>query len=233
MIEEDVINAKDCYDLVKCGIQQRHIAQTKMNDFSSRSHSIFTLWIESTNMSEGLKSTKRRRLHLIDLAGSERVKKANHEGQNIQDTKNINSSLLQLGNVINALVELACGKSKIQHIPYRNDKLTFMLKDSLGGNSITSIIACISPSSSNIQETISTLLFANRAKNMKNKAIINEDTTGELKFLELQCKKLKEENVQLKTKLMKNGETEIKSEIITGDFCSLNSVISHYNIIND
>jgi len=204
-----------------------------MNDFSSRSHSIFTLWIDSTNISEGLKSTKRRRLHLIDLAGSERVKKASNDCQNIQDTKNINSSLLQLGNVINALVELGCGKSKIQHIPYRNDKLTFMLKDSLGGNSITSIIACISPSSSNFQETTSTLLFANRAKNMKNKAIINEDTTGELKILELQCKKLKEENVELKTKLMKNGEIESKSENTNGEFYSLNSVINHYNIIND
>jgi kinesin family protein 15 len=149
MIEEDVINAKDCYDLVKCGIQQRHIAQTKMNDFSSRSHSIFTLWIDSTNIAEGLKSTKRRRLHLIDLAGSECVKKANYEGSIIHDTKNINSSLLQLGNVINALVELGCGKSKIQHIPYRNDKLTFLLKDSLGGNAKTSIIACISSSNYN------------------------------------------------------------------------------------
>lgn len=77
-----------------------------------------------------------------------------------------------------------------------------MLKDSLGGNAKTSIIACISPSSSNFQESLSTLLFANRAKNMKNKAIINEDTTGELKSLELQCKKLKQENVCLRTKLM-------------------------------
>jgi len=80
-----------------------------------------------------------------------------------------------LGNVISALVELGEGKSKIQHIPYRNDKLTFILKNSLGGNAKTSIIACISPSNLNFQETLSTLLFANRAKNMKNKAIINEE----------------------------------------------------------
>merc|ERR1712096_308160 len=107
------------------------------------------------------------------------------------DTKNINSSLHQLGNVISALVELGEGKSKIQHIPYRNDKLTFILKDSLGGNAITSIVACISPSSSNFQEINSTLLFANRAKNMKNKASINEDITGELNMLKIECKKLK------------------------------------------
>lgn len=78
---------------------------------------MFTLWIESTNIEKGLKSTKRRRLHLVDLAGSERAKKAGSDGQNIQDAKNINSSLLQLGNVISALVELGEGKTKNQHIP--------------------------------------------------------------------------------------------------------------------
>lgn len=186
-----------------------------MNDFSSRSHSIFTLQIESTINNSGLKSTKNRKLHLIDLAGSERVKKSGSDNNNINDAKNINSSLHQLGNVISALVEICEGKSKAHHVPYRNDKLTFILKDSLGGNAKTSIIACISSLSLNYQETLSTLLFANRAKNIKNKPIINENTTGELKILERECKKLKEEVVYLKTKLIKIEEN--KSNIRIND----------------
>jgi len=117
MIEVNVSNANQCYDLIKYGIKQRHIAQTKMNDFSSRSHSIFTLFIESIIIKSELKSTKRRRLHLIDLAGSERIKKATFGDKSKYDNKNINASLLQLGNVINALVELNEKKSKVQHIP--------------------------------------------------------------------------------------------------------------------
>jgi len=121
------------------------------------------------------------RFHFVDLAGSERTKQTNVSGDRLKEGCNINRSLSVLGNVINALVEVDNGRNR--HIHYRDSKLTFLLKDSLGGNSKTRLIANISPASSALQETLSTLKFAKRAKLIKNKVSINEDHSGNIEAL--------------------------------------------------
>merc|ERR1712088_961342 len=142
-----------------------------MNLNSSRSHSILTITIET--MDSGPDNKQRIRvghLHMVDLAGSERQSKTGATGQTLEEATKINLSLSTLGNVISALVD---GKSSF--IPYRNSKLTRLLQDSLGGNSKTLMIANIGPSSYNADETLGTLRYANRAKNIKNRATVNED----------------------------------------------------------
>ncbi len=116
-------------------------------------------------------------LHIVDLAGSERQKKTGAEGERLKEAAKINTSLTQLGKVISDL------SSKKIHVSYRESKMTFLLRDSLGGNSKTVIVANVSPSSQNLSESSSTLEFAKRAKLIKNKAIINEDKTGTVPLL--------------------------------------------------
>merc|ERR1719414_2339921 len=123
----------------------------------------------STGMT-GDQHIRKGKLNLVDLAGSERQSKTQATGDRLREANKINLSLSALGNVISALVD---GKSK--HIPYRDSKLTRLLQDSLGGNTKTMMVACLSPSDNNYDETISTLRYANRAKNIKNKPKINED----------------------------------------------------------
>lgn len=134
---------------------------------------------------------KTSRFHIIDLAGSERSKNTNAMGERLKEAGMINKSLSALGNVINSLVEQSEGKGR--HIPYRDSKLTFILRDSLGGNSKTVIIANISPSSANMGETLSTLEFAKRAKQIKNKAVVNEDSSGTILILKNEIKRLKKD----------------------------------------
>jgi len=143
-----------------------------MNKESSRSHSIFSIYIENSVEDPAGGETKIRagKLNLVDLAGSERQSKTHAEGKRLKEAQKINLSLSALGNVISALVD---GKSK--HIPYRDSKLTRLLQDSLGGNTKTAMIAAISPADYNYDETLSTLRYANRAKQIKNKPVINED----------------------------------------------------------
>jgi len=160
-----------------------------MNERSSRSHSVLTTTIESKTQRDGLWNIRISRFHIIDLAGSERSKNANTQGERLKEAGMINKSLSTLGNVINSLVEVSEGR--VRHIHYRDSKLTFLLRDSLGGNSKTLIIANISPSSGSFGETLSTLKFAQRAKLIKNKAIINEDSAGTVAILKEEIKRLK------------------------------------------
>ncbi|EYB99322.1 hypothetical protein Y032_0123g1144 [Ancylostoma ceylanicum] len=160
-------DVKSCHELMDKGFNNRHVGATLMNKDSSRSHSIFTVYVEGMNESGSIRTGK---LNLVDLAGSERQSKTGATGDRLKEATKINLSLSALGNVISALVD---GKSK--HIPYRDSKLTRLLQDSLGGNTKTIMIACISPSDNNYDETLSTLRYANRAKNIKNKPKINED----------------------------------------------------------
>merc|ERR1712060_478969 len=143
-----------------------------MNKDSSRSHSIFTIYIETSEVSKESGETlfKVGKMNLVDLAGSERQSKTHATGARLQEANKINLSLSALGNVISALVD---GKSK--HIPYRSSKLTRLLQDSLGGNTKTVMIAALSPADYNFDETLSTLRYASRAKNIKNKPTVNED----------------------------------------------------------
>uniref|UniRef100_A0A914W0Q8 Kinesin motor domain-containing protein n=2 Tax=Plectus sambesii TaxID=2011161 RepID=A0A914W0Q8_9BILA len=163
-------NKRDCDELMKHGFNNRHVGATLMNKDSSRSHSIFTIYIEMMEERADGDHIKIGKLHLVDLAGSERQAKTGATGDRFKEATKINLSLSALGNVISALVD---GKSK--HIPYRDSKLTRLLQDSLGGNTKTIMVACISPADNNYDESLSTLRYANRAKNIKNKPKINED----------------------------------------------------------
>lgn len=175
-----VHNAEECEQLLGIGSKNRMVGATLMNAGSSRSHSIFTINLEQITTSNGRDDTcetvnyeasiKRGKLNLVDLAGSERQAKTGATGDRLKEATKINLSLSALGNVISALVD---GKTK--HIPYRDSKLTRLLQDSLGGNTKTLMIACISPAAYNYDETLSTLRYASRAKNISNKPKINED----------------------------------------------------------
>ncbi|KAL3310065.1 Kinesin-like protein kif3a, partial [Cichlidogyrus casuarinus] len=157
--------------LMTFGNKNRATGATNMNEHSSRSHAIYTITIECSVQVTSAKSAIRLgKLHLVDLAGSERQIKTGASGQRLLEANKINLSLATLGNVISALVD---GKST--HVPYRNSKLTRLLQDSLGGNSKTVMIANIGPTDYNLEESLSTLRYANRAKEIKNKAKINED----------------------------------------------------------
>lgn len=166
-----VNNADDMDRIMTLGNKNRSVGATNMNLHSSRSHAIFTVTVEcSEKGADGKQHVRVGKLHLVDLAGSERQAKTGATGQRLKEATKINLSLSTLGNVISSLVD---GKST--HIPYRNSKLTRLLQDSLGGNSKTVMVANIGPADYNYDESISSLRYANRAKNIKNKARINED----------------------------------------------------------
>ena len=169
------------------GTNNRKVAETQMNATSSRSHSIFTIYIETGEQINGEQRIKAGKLNLVDLAGSERQSKTGATGATLKEGIKINLSLTALGNVISALVD---GKSA--HIPYRDSKLTRLLQDSLGGNTKTVMIAAVSPADYNYEETLSTLRYAARAKAIKNKPRVNEDPKDALlKEYEEEIKKLK------------------------------------------
>jgi hypothetical protein len=153
-----------------------------MNEASSRSHAVLTISVveqqNSLNTDKVLK--KSCKIHIVDLAGSERADTTGASGQRLKEGSAINQSLSALGNVINALSAKERG-----HVPYRDSKLTYLLSDSLGGNSLTLMIACLSPAAFNYEESISTLRFAERAKNIVNNAKINMDPLM-MKIIELE-----------------------------------------------
>ena len=167
-----VNNADDMDRVMTMGNKNRSVGQTKMNEHSSRSHAIFTITVECSekSLADGQQHFRVGKLHLVDLAGSERQSKTGATGKRLKEATKINLSLSTLGNVISALVD---GKSS--HVPYRNSKLTRLLQDSLGGNSKTLMFANVGPAEYNYDETLSTLRYANRAKNIKNHAKVNED----------------------------------------------------------
>ena len=153
------------------GNQNRSVGKTEMNEHSSRSHAIFIITVECSELDmEGQAHIRVGKLNLVDLAGSERQAKTGAVGDRLKEATKINLSLSALGNVIAALVD---GKSS--HVPYRDSKLTRLLQDSLGGNARTVMVANLGPASYNYEESVTTLRFANRAKNIKNKPRINED----------------------------------------------------------
>ncbi|EIE23467.1 kinesin family member 3b in complex with Adp [Coccomyxa subellipsoidea C-169] len=167
-----VKSAKELEKVLEVGKKNRSIGATLMNQDSSRSHSIFTITVE---MLEGVTKessghTRVGKLNLVDLAGSERQSRTQASGERLKEATRINMALSALGNVISALVDNRTG-----HIPYRDSKLTRLLQDSLGGNTKTVMIANIGPAETDYEETMSTLRYANRAKNIRNLPRINED----------------------------------------------------------
>ncbi|TPP56586.1 Kinesin protein, partial [Fasciola gigantica] len=167
-----VTRVEECNVIMGVGWKNRSTGATLMNADSSRSHSIFTIYLEMVDRDPQLEGEKIKagKLNLVDLAGSERQAKTGASGDRFKEATKINLSLSALGNVISALVD-----SRSKHIPYRDSKLTRLLQDSLGGNTKTLMIACLSPADNNYDETLSTLRYANRAKNIQNKPKINED----------------------------------------------------------
>ncbi|MQL99201.1 hypothetical protein Taro_031920 [Colocasia esculenta] len=194
--EFEVETVNDILKLLIQGAANRKIAATNMNRESSRSHSVFTCVIESRWEKDSTTNLRFARLNLVDLAGSERQKASGAEGERLKEAANINRSLSTLGHVIMVLVDVAHRKQR--HIPYRDSRLTFLLQDSLGGNSKTMIIANVSPSVCCTNETLSTLKFAQRAKLIQNNAIVNEDASGDVVALQHQIQLLKEELSMLK-----------------------------------
>lgn len=155
--------------LLREGSHKRQVAATKCNDLSSRSHTVFTITVYIKRVTEdGQEYLSAGKLNLVDLAGSENIQRSGAENKRAAEAGLINKSLLTLGRVINALVE------RSSHIPYRESKLTRLLQDSLGGRTKTCIIATLSPAKSNLEETISTLDYAFRAKNIRNKPQVNQ-----------------------------------------------------------
>ncbi|XP_038603084.1 kinesin-like protein KIF17 isoform X3 [Tachyglossus aculeatus] len=183
-----VHSVAQCERIMETGWRNRSVGYTLMNKDSSRSHSIFTISIEICSVDErGKDHLRAGKLNLVDLAGSERQSKTGATGERLKEATKINLSLSALGNVISALVDGRC-----RHIPYRDSKLTRLLQDSLGGNTRTLMVACLSPADNNYDETLSTLRYANRAKNIKNKPHINEDPKDALlREYQEEIKKLK------------------------------------------
>uniref|UniRef100_A0A2S2NYZ2 Chromosome-associated kinesin KIF4 n=1 Tax=Schizaphis graminum TaxID=13262 RepID=A0A2S2NYZ2_SCHGA len=203
LTEIDVTDFSSTLQCLVQGSSGRATGATAMNAQSSRSHCIFTLTI--SQMQENGNNTTAK-FHLVDLAGSERSKKTKATGERFKEGVNINKGLLSLGNVITSLCE------KSAHISYRDSKLTRLLQDSLGGNSVTLMIACISPADYNMDETVSTLRYANRALQIKNKPVINQDP------ITAQISALSKENHDLKLKIVAmeaNGFVSCPPEHIT------------------
>jgi kinesin family protein 4/21/27 len=180
--EEKVQNYEELLSCLEKGTVRRIVQKTKMNEFSSRSHAIFSIVVEQTSIDPQPEVTEGQeyimaKFHFVDLAGSERVKRTEAEGDVLRQGISINLGLLSLGKVISALTE---DSHKKGHVPYRDSKLTRILQDSLGGNARTYMIACISPAEVNEEETLSTLRYASRARNIKNKPVVNRDPQSAL-----------------------------------------------------
>ncbi|CAH1132699.1 unnamed protein product [Ceutorhynchus assimilis] len=187
LTEIPVESAQQILDVLIKGSRGRATASTNMNATSSRSHSIFTVNLAMQHKVEKHQN-RTAKLHLVDLAGSERPKKTGASGTTFKEGVDINKGLFVLGKVISALGD---EKSQNNFVPYRDSNLTRLLKDSLGGNSVTLMIACISPADYNLEETLSTLRYADRARKIKNKPIVNQDPkTAQINDLKKQIKLL-------------------------------------------
>jgi len=218
-------SVKEIFQGMNIGNQNRSVGATNMNEHSSRSHAIFIITVEhSTPIGEdGQSHIRVGKLNLVDLAGSERQAKTGTTGVRQKEAIQINLSLSALGNVISALVD-----AKSTHIPYRDSKLTRLLQDSLGGNSKTVMIANVGPASYNYEETLTTLRYANRAKNIKNKPRVNEDPKDALlREFQMEIERLKRMLEERKTKKVKR---KANKESMTSSVDSVASIGSMENV---
>ncbi|XP_023809429.1 kinesin-like protein KIF13B isoform X2 [Oryzias latipes] len=192
-----VASYKDIESLMSEGNKSRTVAATNMNEESSRSHAVFNIILTHTlkDLKSGTSGEKVSRLSLVDLAGSERAAKTGAAGERLKEGSNINKSLTTLGLVISALAEQGTTKNKTKFVPYRDSVLTWLLKDCLGGNSRTAMVATVSPAADNYDETLSTLRYADRAKNIVNHAVVNEDPNARI------IRELREEVEKLRVQL--------------------------------
>ncbi|KAL5243825.1 hypothetical protein ACI65C_011235 [Semiaphis heraclei] len=198
-----VTTYQNIHDLIDEGNKARTVAATNMNETSSRSHAVFTIFFTQKRLDEmtQLTTEKVSKISLVDLAGSERADSTGAKGTRLKEGANINKSLTTLGKVISGLAEMSASKKKKKgdFIPYRDSVLTWLLRENLGGNSKTAMIAAISPADINYDETLSTLRYADRAKQIVCKAIVNEDANAKL------IRELKEEIQRLRDLLKAEG----------------------------
>ncbi|KAH0954697.1 hypothetical protein HN011_006844 [Eciton burchellii] len=201
----------DLLAVLEEGMKNRSIGTHNMNEYSSRSHSILTVNITSEQaMENGVFISKQGKINFVDLAGSEMTKKTQSEGKTLEEANNINKSLMVLGYCIASLSD---GKRKSGHIPYRDSKLTKLLANSLAGNGVTLMIACVSPARSNASETLNTLRYAARAKKIATKPLIVMDPREALILtLKREVKALLVENEHLRTALHLSTEAQMRSE---------------------
>ncbi|XP_010212182.1 PREDICTED: kinesin-like protein KIF1C isoform X1 [Tinamus guttatus] len=206
-----VTSYTDIADLMDAGNKARTVAATNMNETSSRSHAVFTIVFtqKKHDTETNLSTEKVSKISLVDLAGSERADSTGAKGTRLKEGANINKSLTTLGKVISALAEVdnctskSKKKKKTDFIPYRDSVLTWLLRENLGGNSRTAMVAALSPADINYDETLSTLRYADRAKQIKCNAVINEDPNAKL------VRELKEEVTRLKDLLRAQGLGDI------------------------
>ncbi|KFW91638.1 Kinesin-like KIF1B [Phalacrocorax carbo] len=203
-----VTSYTDIADLMDAGNKARTVAATNMNETSSRSHAVFTIVFtqKKHDTETDLSTEKVSKISLVDLAGSERADSTGAKGTRLKEGANINKSLTTLGKVISALAEVVSSvkkKKKTDFIPYRDSVLTWLLRENLGGNSRTAMVAALSPADINYDETLSTLRYADRAKQIKCNAVINEDPNAKL------VRELKEEVTRLKDLLRAQGLGDI------------------------
>ncbi|KAK9762349.1 hypothetical protein K7432_012004 [Basidiobolus ranarum] len=267
-VREAVVHSPDdVLNYLECGSLARQTGATEMNEKSSRSHAIFSISLRqekiidssmmdpstptsptfskrSSSLNEGDKMILNSKFHFVDLAGSERLKRTNAIGERAKEGISINAGLLALGNVISALGDQS---KKNGHVPYRDSKLTRLLQDSLGGNSYTLMIACVSPVESNLNETLNTLQYANRARNIKNQVVLNSELSGDVDYLRNLVKKLKSELRSIKGESRTSDEIspsspeqdnviaalKIRTETLEQDLLQVdnnyNSLLQHYN----
>ncbi|XP_064634767.1 kinesin-like protein KIF27 isoform X2 [Lineus longissimus] len=254
--EVECESMEEVMSCLEAGSSVRHTGSTQMNEQSSRSHSIFTMLIEQSwcepetpvrdqsddeeldgDMTHYISS----KFHFVDLAGSERAHKTGNTGDRFKESVHINTGLLSLGNVISALGD---PKKKSTHIPYRDAKITRILKDSLGGNAQTLMVCCISPSSASFDESLNSLKYANRAKNIKNKPIINRDPQS-IRFEEMQSeiRALREELSRQRSSLITADMDSVTSARAVEDASAIRSLeekivrlqteCSHYRMITE
>ncbi|XP_056399013.1 kinesin-like protein KIF1B isoform X12 [Hyla sarda] len=221
-----VTSYTDIADLMDAGNKARTVAATNMNETSSRSHAVFTIVFTQRRLDieTNLSTEKVSKISLVDLAGSERADSTGAKGTRLKEGANINKSLTTLGKVISALAEVSKKKKKTDFIPYRDSVLTWLLRENLGGNSRTAMVAALSPADINYDETLSTLRYADRAKQIKCNAIINEDPNAKL------VRELKDEVTRLKDLLRAQGlgdiiDTSMSSLASSPSSCSLSSQV--------
>ncbi|XP_075016014.1 kinesin-like protein KIF7 [Calonectris borealis] len=242
--ESEVEGLDEVLSLLEMGNTAKHTGATHVNRQSSRSHTIFTVTMEQRRGAGRLPLHHQHpsvpasgqvlvsKFHFVDLAGSERIVKTGNTGERLKESIQINSGLLALGNVISALGD---PRRKSSHIPYRDSKITRILKDSLGGNAQTVMIACVSPSSSDFDESLNTLNYASRAQNIQNKAVVNcRKETEHVEELHLQIK-----NLQKALEQRHRSETRIINRSATAKRCApdptarLLAECAHYRTCTD
>uniref|UniRef100_A0A3B4Z610 Kinesin family member 7 n=1 Tax=Stegastes partitus TaxID=144197 RepID=A0A3B4Z610_9TELE len=240
--ECEVEGLDEVLSLLESGNTARHTGATQMNPNSSRSHTIFTVYMDQRRGSSRLYGTATSsgpqmlssKFHFVDLAGSERILRTGNTGERLKESIQINSGLLALGNVIGALGD---PKRKGSHIPYRDSKITRILKDSLGGNSKTLMIACISPSSSDFDESLNTLNYATRARNIQNRATVNcKREPDRVEGLEQQIKALRralENRQRSETRIIAHADPNRRPRLGEGEISRLQAQSAHYRTCTD